>query len=138
MKYYNVLAKTEQEQLLNEVQKESTECNLSQFPCAANIDNYSANSCLWHWHDEIEVAYVHEGELTVHINDLRYTLHKGEGIFINTGVLHSYSARNSIKAVFPNILFMPSFIYGSKDSVFLDGLFTTVNEICKSFTYYFD
>ena len=118
MKYYNVLAKAEQEQLLNEIQKEMTDCNLSPFPCTAGIDYYFANSCLWHWHDEIEVAYVHEGELIVHINDLHYILHKGEGVFINTGVLHSYSARNNINAVFPNILFMPSFIYGSKDSVF--------------------
>ena len=118
MKYYNVLAKTEQQQVLNEDQKEMTGCNLSPFPCAASIDHYFADSCLWHWHDEIEVAYVQEGELTVHINDLQYLLHKGEGVFVNTGVLHSYSAENNIQAVFPNIQFMPSFIYGSKDSVF--------------------
>lgn len=47
-----------------------------------------------------------------------YNLQYIDGIFINTGVLHAYSEEKNIKTMFLNVLFMPSFIYGTKESIF--------------------
>lgn len=43
---------------------------------------------LWHWHDEFEFGYVTEGSILYKTNQHEYILHKGDGIFINSGVLH--------------------------------------------------
>lgn len=118
MKYYNFLTCSEQQQIVSENQYEKTVYNTPLFPCGAYLDVYNGDSCLWHWHDEIEVGYVRDGILNVFVNDLQYTLHKGDGIFINTGVLHMYSGCKNIKTEFPNIVFIPSFIYGTKESIF--------------------
>lgn len=117
MKSYNIMAQTEQEQSIDETLKEMTKHYDYSFPCSAYIDNYVSNACLWHWHDEFEIAYVQEGMITVYVNDKEYTLQQGEGIFVNSGILHSYSGKDT-RTILPNIVFMPSLIYGSKDSIF--------------------
>ena len=43
----------------------------------------------WHWHEEFEFGYVLCGEIVYRTNEHEYTLHKGDGIFINSGILHS-------------------------------------------------
>lgn len=43
---------------------------------------------LWHWHDEFEFGYVTEGSILYKSNQHEYVLHKGDGIFMNAGVLH--------------------------------------------------
>ncbi|SHK91053.1 AraC-type DNA-binding protein [Anaerocolumna jejuensis DSM 15929] len=99
-------------------QREITKHGTEEFPCVNYLDKYCNSFYPWHWHDEIELAYVEKGSLTVSINEQRYILIEGEGIFINSGVLHAYSGINNVKCLFPNILFLPSLIYGTKDSVY--------------------
>lgn len=118
MNYYNLFTNSEQEQFISENHREKTKHGTPLFPCAVYLDLYYGNSCLWHWHDEMEIGYVHKGSLNVHVNDLCFTLHEGEGVFINTGVLHSYSGESGLKVAFPNILFLPSLVYGSEESIF--------------------
>lgn len=43
----------------------------------------------WHWHEEFEFGYVLCGGIVYRTNEHEYTLHKGDGIFINSGILHS-------------------------------------------------
>ena len=43
----------------------------------------------WHWHPEIELTLVMEGEIAYQVNDSLYHLKAGEGLFCNTNVLHS-------------------------------------------------
>lgn len=86
------------------------------FPCAAYTDHYSCDGYPWHWHDELEFGYVAEGELQVSVNEYRYVLHAGDGIFINAGVLHAYSSAG--KCTYPNIVLRPLLLCGSTQSVF--------------------
>lgn len=90
------------------------------FPCASYVDFYRNEKEFypWHWHEELEIAYVTEGTVTVSVNEQKYTLKAGEGIFINAGVLHAYSGGSSTEAKMPNILFKPSLIYATTESVF--------------------
>jgi mannose-6-phosphate isomerase-like protein (cupin superfamily) len=41
-----------------------------------------------HWHQDLEFTIILEGEMTYHVNDRLYPLHKGDGIFVNTNQLH--------------------------------------------------
>lgn len=47
--------------------------------------NYKAPS---HWHDDIELIAILDGEMNYNINGEIITLHKDEGIFINAGQMH--------------------------------------------------
>ena len=43
---------------------------------------------LWHWHEEVQFTLVAEGEVHMLIGDKELVLSEGEGIFINSKVLH--------------------------------------------------
>ncbi len=118
MKYYDFSTGMEQEQVFFDSRQEKNVYRTPGFSCAAYLDLYDGNSCLWHWHDEMEAGYVTEGELTVFVNDLQYTLRPGDGIFVNAGVLHSYSGIEGRQTAFANLVFLPSLVYGSKESIF--------------------
>ncbi len=45
-----------------------------------------------HWHQEFEVLVVTEGQMEFIIEDRQYILQKGEGVFINSNLLHSAKA----------------------------------------------
>ena len=42
-----------------------------------------------HWHQEFEILVVTEGQIRFSIEDREYTLHTGDGVFINSNLLHS-------------------------------------------------
>lgn len=41
-----------------------------------------------HWHDELQFVTVLQGTALFHINDQKVILSKGDGIFINSGIMH--------------------------------------------------
>ena len=45
-----------------------------------------------HWHQEFEMLMVTEGEINFEIEDRRYLLREGDGVFINSNLLHSARA----------------------------------------------
>lgn len=92
----------------------------SAFPCASYIDGYHGERDVypWHWHEELELAYVTQGECRVSVNDHTFLLREGEGCIINRRILHTYSGHGSTEAVLPNLLFHPALLYGTRDSVF--------------------
>ncbi len=67
----------------------------------------------WHWHDELEFIWVNSGTLIISATDDTITLNSGEGIFLNSTVLHTihvedgqscdlFSLRFYSKLLFPN------------------------------------
>lgn len=42
----------------------------------------------WHWHEELQLCYVEEGAVCFWVNEISYVIHSGEGIFINSNLLH--------------------------------------------------
>lgn len=100
---------------VSENQKE-TPHGSAGFPCAGYLDCYHRSSYPWHWHDELEIAYVTQGEVTALVPEAQIPLAPGEGIFLNRSVLHAYSA--VAESHLPNLLFLPSLLYGSQESIF--------------------
>ena len=62
----------------------------------------------WHWHPELEFVYVQSGTLTLWIGECKMELSDGDGVFINSKILHRFYSPD--EAVIPNFLCMPSFI----------------------------
>ena len=42
----------------------------------------------WHWHEELQFCVVTEGTVDFYVCENKYTLQKGEGIFINSQYIH--------------------------------------------------
>lgn len=77
--------------------KEATKHETRGFPFALYenvIKEKKLGYISWHWHDELQFIYVTEGEVTVAVNGCVVELGKGEGMFINSGVLHMAEDRN--------------------------------------------
>lgn len=108
--------------------REITKHGSEKFPCMNYLDRYHNNSCPWHWHDELELGYVKQGSIIVCINDMQFVLHEGEGIFVNTRVLHAYSGYENKECLFPNVLFRASLIYGIKESIFWEKYLSPLME----------
>ncbi|HEY8890112.1 MAG TPA: helix-turn-helix domain-containing protein [Clostridium sp.] len=90
------------------------------FPCGGYFSDISkgvTGDIPWHWHDEIELLVVHSGAVCLSMSKMSYTLHKGEGAFINSGVLHSAQIEGNDGCILNSFVFRPSLIYGEVESI---------------------
>ena len=70
----------------------------------------------WHWHPEIELTLVMEGEIAYQVNDSLYHLKAGEGLFCNTNVLHSGRRDRTPDCSYLSVTFHPRLLYGYSSS----------------------
>lgn len=73
----------------------------------------------WHWHDEFEFGYISRGSMLYKTDRHEFMLHEGDGIFINSGVLHYLHplepfAKTGLRSQF----FDKTFLAGSSGSIF--------------------
>lgn len=73
-----------------------------------NLALFDFNCIEWHWHTELEFVYIESGTVTFQIGEKQFELSEGNGIFINSKILHRFYS--PAEAVIPNFLCMPSFI----------------------------
>lgn len=83
----------------------------------------------WHWHSEIELTLVMEGEIAYQVNDSLYHLKAGEGLFCNTNVLHSGRRDRTPDCSYLSVTFHPRLLYGYSSSVMQEKY---MNHILKS------
>lgn len=77
-----------------------------------NLKNMYMETVRWHWHDEIEFVLVKEGGGEFSASDDTYILEKGQGLFINQGVLHSARiAAEHENCIYTSIVFHPTFLF---------------------------
>jgi AraC-like DNA-binding protein len=61
------------------------------FPCAGYDEDpgkYLTGKIPWHWHEELEFVQVIEGETCVLCGKTEYVIQAGDGVFINSNVMH--------------------------------------------------
>lgn len=73
-----------------------------------NLALFDFNCIEWHWHTELEFVYIESGTVTFWIGEKQFTLSEGNGVFINSKVLHRFYS--PAEAVIPNFVCMPFFI----------------------------
>ena len=73
----------------------------------------------WHWHEEFEIGYVAAGCMQYKTSHHEFILNKGDGIFINSGVLHYlHPIGETEKAELHTHFFDKVFLAGSSGSLF--------------------
>ena len=73
----------------------------------------------WHWHEEFEIGYVAAGCMQYKTNHHEFLLNEGDGIFINSGVLHYlHPIEEKGKAELHTHFFDKTFLAGFSGSLF--------------------
>lgn len=73
-----------------------------------NLALFDFNCIEWHWHTELEFVYVESGTVTFWIGESQFSLSAGNGVFINSRILHRF--HSPAEAIIPNFVCMPTFI----------------------------
>ena len=79
-----------------------------------NLELFDFHCIEWHWHTEFEFVYVETGTVYFGISDKQFALSEGQGVFINSKILHRYFSQGY--AIVPNFVLMPYFI-AAQDSL---------------------
>ena len=71
-----------------------------------------------HWHKELEIFVLLEGRIQLGIGDAIYSLQTGDGCFINTEVLHAFTADVPTPCTYRSFVFHPDIVGGTPGSIF--------------------
>ena len=112
--------------------KELVPHGMAMFPMACYDEDFSVHLVPWHWHEDFEMIMITEGCSHIHVEDTSITLHKGDALLVNSGVLHSVNNGAPEDAHCHSIVFHPRLIGGSVDSVFWQNL---VNPIIQNASF---
>lgn len=69
-----------------------------------------------HWHKEFEFATVRQGQAQISIGTMTFPVQQGDGIFVNTGVMHAFQAQET--TILPNLLFDAQFIAAEQTDIY--------------------
>lgn len=71
-----------------------------------------------HWHEEFEFLIVTQGEVLFQIENREYRVCAGEGVFINSNLLHCANAVNGMECRFIAVVFSSVFLHENLQSRF--------------------
>lgn len=69
--------------------KERVRHGTALFPVGCYDTDLRQYPVSWHWHTELEAVAVEQGAAVFAVGQERFTVRQGEGIFVNSGVLHA-------------------------------------------------
>ena len=79
-----------------------------------NLASYNEMRALCHWHKDIELIHVIEGEMNYYINGHSILLEKGDSLAVNSQHMHYGYANQKRDCNFICVLFHPSILYNNK------------------------
>lgn len=104
---------------VNRVSQELQPHGTLDFPCAGYASYYTNNETdviPWHWHEEMEIIYIEEGQLNLKIPSASFCVGKGDCAAVNSNILHYGRALESCQL--RSLVFSPKLIMGYDDSAF--------------------
>ena len=94
-----------------ELEKHGTET----FPMTVNHDDlwsFEGKNVPIHWHNDLEINLIREGEAVFQVYKKSYRVRTGEGFLLNRNVPHSCSSPGNEHVRYSTILVRPDFLYG--------------------------
>lgn len=94
-----------------ELEKHGTET----FPMTVNHDDlwsFEGKNVPIHWHNDLEINLIREGEAVFQVYQKSYRVRTGEGFLLNRNVPHSCSSPGNDHVRYSTILVRPDFLYG--------------------------
>lgn len=100
---------------------ELTRHGTALFPCAGYDEDpgkYLTGKIPWHWHEEFEFILAVEGETNVLCGKAEYVISAGDGVFINSNVMHKLRRTHADKPTRINsLVFKPELVAGFPQSI---------------------
>lgn len=97
--------------------KEIKQHGTPDFPCG--YYGYSEGIQVpWHWHEEYECTVLMQGQALYHTPQGEILLQAGDGIFLNSGTLHTSELLPGTAHSLSTLVFHGRLVYGSTDSIF--------------------
>lgn len=93
-----------------------------------DIHQFPAGYLTSHWHREFEVFVLDEGEARIGIGEQNYDLREGDGCFINSGVIHSFTTLVTTPCRYRSFVFAPEVVGGAPGSVYDIGYVRPLQE----------
>ena len=81
------------------------------------LSRYERGSFIWHWHTEVELTLVVEGQISYQVNERVYELKAGDGLFCNSNALHTGRMKDKQDCYYISITFHPRILYGFEGSL---------------------
>lgn len=106
---------------MDESRQELMQQKLSLFDFQVNdgdIHQYLTGYIPSHWHPQLELFVLLKGSVRIGIGDHSYLVHAGEGCFINSGVLHSFTAAVPTSCAYRSFVFDAGIVSGMPGSIF--------------------
>lgn len=100
--------------------QETTKHGCKNFPIAIYTDKFNLfeeGHIRWHWHKEVQFSYSLCDNIYFFIENQRVVLKPGEGIMVNSNVLHQIKPCDNNSCMMFSIVFHPIFIGGSENSI---------------------
>ena len=113
--------------------QELTNHGTPDFPVSMDNQKLSEPGCsgVRHWHSEIQINLITSGTVIFETPADRYTLKTGEGLFINSGVLHEAmpeQEKDADKTSYICVNFLPTLISGETDHLIFRDYFKPVQD----------
>ena len=105
---------------VNDNLQEAVKHGSYDFPLAIYTDKFNLfedGYIRWHWHREVQFSYSLYDKVVVFIEDEKIILSPGEGIMVNSNVLHQIKPYNNSDCMMFSIDFDPTLIGGTEQSL---------------------
>jgi AraC-like DNA-binding protein len=101
------------------MQQELTQHGTKDFPMSMDEQRVADGGCqgIRHWHYEVQIVLMTQGSAVFETPVGSCRIHKGQGVFINSGVLHEVILTEDSDSVYICVNFKPELIYGQPESV---------------------
>ncbi len=106
--------------IIDKQQRETTKHGTFEFPVAVYENQINKNLLgyiNWHWHDELQFCYVTKGIACICLNQRDFELQQGQGLFINTDILHMAKEIGNTDASYICIDVNPRFLSSFSGSI---------------------
>ena len=105
--------------VVDDTLQELTQYDVDDFPISIAEQWVADEGChrILHWHEEIAINYVAKGSVIFETPSESHVIYEGEGIFINSGVLHEAIPTEDDNSIYISVNFKPELIYGQSDNI---------------------
>lgn len=102
---------------INTIKRELKEHGTPDFPIGLYYDYLPMDDIPWHWHEQMEFAYVEKGQVYLGVNSDKILVKTGEALFVNKEILHACWCEEGDSCTLESIVFK-SELLGARDSIF--------------------